>query len=59
MDPYTEEQLNKIYQTYEPELKGLNNTEKEDLIIQWVSEGEISAYIAVYIARKEELDIET
>ncbi len=51
----SEEEKNNIYSEYCPLLEGMTDAEKEDKIVEWASEGVISADVALVIAIKEGL----
>ena len=56
---YSEQEKEELYAQYLPLLEGLTNEEKEDKLIDLVSEGELTADKALIIAIKEGLHIET
>ncbi len=54
---FTEEESNALYAKYHPMLEGLTNDQKEDKLVELVSDGEISADKALVIASREGLDV--
>ena len=59
LTPYKEEELQQQYNDIKHEFSNLSNIQKEDKLIQMVTDGEISVHIAVYIAIQEGLDVES
>jgi len=53
LNNFSEEELNELCDKYLPQMNGLTSEEKEDKLVELVSNGEISAEIALALSIKE------
>jgi polyhydroxyalkanoate synthesis regulator phasin len=58
LDDFDELEIEAVRNKYGPALEGLTNEEKEELIIDMVCSGEISADEAVILVTSEGLDLD-